>query len=85
MPSSCLYKIAHLATKRLAEAAQSAGEHNDLLMLPGPAQRIEHPLNAVVVTVHKRVVEDDRRGSSAFGEHGTHGEAQPRVSYAAQL
>jgi DNA-binding transcriptional MocR family regulator len=53
-------------------------------MLPGPAQRIEHPLNAVVVAVHKRIVEDDQRGSSAFGEHGTHGEAQPRVSYAAK-
>jgi hypothetical protein len=36
------------------------------LILAGPAQRIEHPLNTVVVAIDEGIVEDDRRGHSPF-------------------
>src|ERR1700730_1611471 len=75
MPSSCLYKIAHLATKGLAEAAQSAGEHNDLLMLPGPAlERGERKRTAAEVSksrVWPSLSSDVRRvRRSASGRRG---------------
>jgi hypothetical protein len=45
-------------TAERSEAA--AGQHDNLLVLAGPAQRIEHPLNAVVAAIHQGVIEDDR-------------------------
>jgi hypothetical protein len=60
-------------TAEWSEAAKPAGQHDDLLVLPGPAQRIEHALNAVVVAIHEGVIENDRSRLAALGERRAHG------------
>jgi len=57
------------------EGPQAASEHDDLLMLAGAAEGVEHALNAIIVAIHQRVIEDDRHDLSALGQHGAHGEA----------
>lgn len=54
------------------ETAQPAGENDDLLMLASPANRVEHSLNAIVVTIDQRVVENDGNGVAPLGEHSAH-------------
>jgi hypothetical protein len=54
---------------------QPAGEHDDLLMLAGAAKGVEHALDAVVIAIDERVVEDDGHDLTALGEHGPHREA----------
>jgi hypothetical protein len=47
-----------------AEAPKPARQDNDLLMLPCTAEGVEHSLNAVIVTINQRVVEDDGNGAT---------------------
>ena len=61
------------APKR-AETAQPTREHDDLLILPGAAQCVEHALNAIVIAVNESVVEDDRDGLASLSQHRPHGE-----------
>jgi len=42
-----------------AEGAQAARQNDDLLMFAGAADGVEHPLDAVIIAIHKRVIEDD--------------------------
>jgi hypothetical protein len=51
-------KLAHYPAKR-PEGPQSAREHDNLLMLAGAAEGVEHALDAIVITIDKRVIEDD--------------------------
>src|SRR4051812_13459375 len=60
------------AASQRAEAAQPAGEHDDLLVLAGAAQRVEHALNPVVIAVDESIVENDGDGPSSLGEHRAH-------------
>src|SRR5580704_8078247 len=56
------------------KGTQAAGEHDDLLVPPGPAERVEHQVDAVVVAIDERIVENDRHIASAFREQRPHGE-----------
>ena len=56
------------------KGTQAAGEHDDLLVLPGPAERVEHQVDAVVVAIDERVVEDDRHIAAALRQQRPHGE-----------
>jgi hypothetical protein len=44
-------------------------------MFAGPAERIEHPLNTVVIAINEGIIKNDRSGIPPFSEHGTHGKA----------
>src|SRR5262245_49574625 len=68
----------HLHPQRMAaersKGTQAAGEHDDLLVFPGPAERVEHQVDAVVVAVDERIVEDDRHIATALRQKRAHGE-----------
>jgi hypothetical protein len=59
-------EVDELVGHRAARNCEAGRSANDLLILAGPAQRIEHPLNTVVVAIDEGIVEDDRRGHSPF-------------------
>jgi len=62
-------------TAERPEAAEPAGQHIDLLVLACPAQCIEHSLDAFIVAVDERIIENDRGGCAAFHKHSAHGQA----------
>ena len=59
-------------TAKRREGSEPAGENDDLLVLAGAAERIEHALDAVIVTIDQGVVENDRDDASPLGQHGAH-------------
>ncbi|MGF1553739.1 MAG: hypothetical protein ACFBWO_14770, partial [Paracoccaceae bacterium] len=59
----------------VAERALAAGEHQDLQIARLPGERVEHPLDARVVGVDHRVVQDHRRAPTGAGQHPREGEA----------
>ena len=55
-----------------SECAQTARQDDNLLAFPGAAERVEHALDPVVVTIDERIVEDDRNALSSLGKHRRH-------------
>jgi len=53
---------------------QAAGERHDLLVLAGPAECVEHQVDAVVVAIDDRIVEDDRHIAAPLCQQRAHGE-----------
>src|SRR4051812_45954599 len=62
-----------MASER-SKGPEPAGEHDDLLMLAGPAQRVEHALDTIVVAIDQRIVQDDGSDLTALGQHRAHRE-----------
>src|SRR5947208_251401 len=75
------YRFAHsrgnrqLATAERREGARPACDHDHLLLLPRPVQRVEHLPNPIVIREDQRIIEDDRHRLTTFTNHRAHREA----------
>ena len=61
LPCSRIHDI-EAAPTEVAKGLLAAREHDDLDILCLARQCVEHPFDTVVVRVHDRIVQNDRRG-----------------------
>lgn len=54
-------------TAEWRKRAQPACQDDNLLMFPCAAESIEHPLDAVIIAVDQRVIQDDGNCLSSLG------------------
>jgi hypothetical protein len=97
-PKDCVQLMkftVHLHPQRTAaerrEGHKPAGEDDYLLVLAGPAERVEHQVDAVVVAIDESIIEDDRHITASLRKNRPHGQTHKnrdlllRAAYEAEL